>query len=94
MKLFLHDNTPAKPGEKHGEDGPIHTGSVDVDYEYQVEQWVIEVGHDHAKIVYARCPDLRRAWRRVGTTREFEEVPWIEVPGGVVLTSLPKAEAP
>ena len=91
MRLHLHDNEPAKPGEKHGEDGPTHCGSVTVDYEYQVEQWVIDVGNDHPDIMYARCPDLRRAWRRVAGTKKFEEVPWLEVPGGVVLTNPPEA---
>lgn len=27
MRLFLHDATPAKPGERHGEDGPTHVGT-------------------------------------------------------------------
>ena len=28
MKLYLHDNTPAKPGENHGPDGPTHAGTA------------------------------------------------------------------
>lgn len=89
MQIHLHDNTPAKPGEKHGPDGPTHCGSVTVDYEYQVEMWVEEVGRDHPHVVYMRSPDLKRAWRREG--KEMKEVPFIEVPGGVALTNPPEA---
>ncbi len=91
MNVYFHDNTPAKPGEKHGPDGPTHCGSIEVDYEYQAEQWVIEVGRDNPKIVYARCPELRRAWRREGDSKTMKEVPFIEVPGGVLLSNPPEA---
>jgi hypothetical protein len=81
MKLHLHDDDPAKPGEKHGKEGPTHCATVTVDYEYQVEMWVHdEIGADYPQVVFARCPELRRAWRRVGSTKKFEEVPYLESP--------------
>jgi hypothetical protein len=72
MDLFLHDDTPAKPGEKHGEDGPTHAGTVHVDYAYQVEEWVYEVQVAHPAIVRLRCPDLGREWLR-GPDGKFVE---------------------
>lgn len=89
MKIHLHDDKPAKPGEPHGPDGPTHCGSVTVDYEYQVEMWAEEIGKDYSHVVYMRSPDLQRAWRRNG--KVMEEVPYLEVPGGVVLTDTPEA---
>lgn len=44
--------------------GPAHSGTVTVDYEYQVELWVEEVEKDHPHIVMAQCPDLGRTWKR------------------------------
>ena len=71
MRLDLHDDTPAKSGEKHGPEGPTHCGSVTVDYEYQIEMWLEDIGRDHPEVVRVRCPDAGRVWRRVGT--KFEE---------------------
>lgn len=64
MKLYLHDNKPAREGEKHGERGPTHCATITVDYEYQVEQWVIELEKDEPDVVRAECPDIGREWRR------------------------------
>lgn len=62
MKLHLHDNKPDEKG-KHGPRGPTHCADVDVDYEYQAEQWVIEL-EEEKNIVRIECPDLGREWRR------------------------------
>ena len=64
MKLYLHDDKPAVEGEKHGERGPTHCATITVDYEYQVEQWVIELEKDEPGVVRAECPDLGREWLR------------------------------
>jgi hypothetical protein len=64
MKAYCHDNTPAKPGEKHGERGPTHCATITVDYEYQVEQWVIELEKYEPRVVRVECPELGREWRR------------------------------
>lgn len=75
MKLYLHDNTPAGPGEPHGERGPTHCGNVGpVDYEYQVEMWVQEIETDHPHVVRIECPAIGREWKRDGSGK-FTEVP-------------------
>lgn len=52
MELYLHDNTPAKEGEKHGPKGPTHCGTCrDIDYEYQAEEHVKEIEIDHPQVV-------------------------------------------
>lgn len=45
MILHLFDGVqgPLGPDRKHGELGYDHTGRVEVDYFYQVEQWLIEM---------------------------------------------------
>jgi hypothetical protein len=73
VKAFLHDNEPAGPGEKHGERGPTHCGTITVDYEYQIEQWVIELEHDASYVVRIECPDLGREWKR-NESGKFVEV--------------------
>jgi predicted nucleotidyltransferase len=64
--LFLHDNTPAAPGESHGEDGPTHAGTVRSadEHVYQLEMRVQEIGGDYPDIVRIRCPELNREWKR------------------------------
>lgn len=91
MKLHLHDNTPAAPGEKHGPDGPTHCANqtVHADYVYQIEMAVEMVFLDYPHVVYIRCPGLKRAWRRLGP-KGFEEIPWLQIPEGVVLTTPPE----
>lgn len=64
MKLYLHDNTPAAPGEKHGERGPTHCGSVTFDYDYQAVEWIKDVGKDYPHVVRVECPDLGKEWLR------------------------------
>lgn len=71
MKLYLHDNTPAAVGEKHGERGPTHMGTIhDLDYEYQAEQWVIDLEKDDLAIVRIECPSLGCEWRRINNKFE------------------------
>lgn len=53
MKVHFFDDTPAKPGEKHGSLGPTHCGSVSVDYEYQADMWVDEVRDLNSSVVKA-----------------------------------------
>lgn len=64
MKLYLHDATPTKPGEKHGARGPTHAGTVDVDYEYQAEMWVGDIASDYPQIVRIECLALGCEWVR------------------------------
>ncbi len=66
MKLYLHDNTPAAPGEPHGERGLTHCGTVPVDYQYQVDMWVKDIGEDYPHVVRIECPALGLEWRREG----------------------------
>jgi hypothetical protein len=77
LKLFFHDNTPAAPGQNHGPDGPTHAGTARVDYPYQVEMLVQEIfgPAGRSDILFARSPELQRAWRRTGPSG-FEEVPF------------------
>lgn len=74
MKIHLHDNTPAAPGEKHGPRGPTHCGSVTVDYEYQVEMWVQDIETNYKHVVRLESPDLGREWLR-GEDGKFVEQP-------------------
>jgi len=79
MRLLLHDKTPAKPGEKHGTDGPTHAGTVTFDAVYQLEMWVEEIEASHPEIVFAYCPELGRAWERFAGAEKFKEVPWLGI---------------
>ena len=65
MKLHLFDATPesATPA-KHGVLGPAHAADVTVDYEYQAELWVNDIGQDYPEIVRVECPDMGRTWVR------------------------------
>jgi len=65
IKLYLHDDNPAGPGEPHGERGPTHCGTVTVDYEYQAEMWIKEIEGIEPMIVRIECPDLGREWHRI-----------------------------
>jgi hypothetical protein len=71
-KIELHDATPAKPGEKHGPGGPTHCGNIQVDYEYQLEQWLIDLVVDQPEVVKVKAPD-GRVWVR--QNREFVAAP-------------------
>lgn len=73
IELELHDDTPAGPGEKHGPAGPTHCGRVKVDYEYQAEQWVIDIEGMYPHIVRIKAPALGREWAR-NSQGKFEEV--------------------
>lgn len=64
MKAYLYDDTPAAAGEKHGPLGPTHRGTLTVDYEYQVEEWVVDLERSEPKVVCIECPDLCREWWR------------------------------
>jgi hypothetical protein len=76
MILNLFDATPEDSDiTDHGPLGPAHAARIEVDYEYQVEQWVIEIGIDHPEIVRAECEDIKRKWTR-DSDRTFTEVPW------------------
>lgn len=66
MKVYFHDNTPAAPGEKHGERGPTHCGTAAVDYAYQVEQHVLCAAKDLPQVVRIECPELGLEWERKG----------------------------
>ena len=80
LRVHFHDNTPAKPGEAHGDDGPTHCGSVTVDYEYQVEMWVFDEIDQHSpKIHRVRCPAIQREWKR-DEAGKMKEVPWDPTP--------------
>lgn len=74
MKLHLHDNTPAQPGEAHGPRGRTHFGSIDVDYEYQAEMWVSSTEKDIPDCVRIECPALGREWLRDAASGKFVEV--------------------
>jgi hypothetical protein len=68
MILYLHDNDPAGPGEKHGPRGPTHCGTIrDVDYEYQAEQWALDIASDHPNVVRIESPQLPYEWHREGS---------------------------
>lgn len=75
MKVHLYDNTPAAPGEKHGERGPTHCADITVDYEYQVEMWVEEIEQYQTEVVRIECPTLRREWLRNAEGKFVETKP-------------------
>lgn len=66
MKVYLHDDIPAAPGEKHGIRGPTHCATATVDFAYQVEQVVIDAETDYPAVVRIECPELGREWHRQG----------------------------
>jgi hypothetical protein len=65
MRFFYHDNTPAKPGEPHGERGPTHCGSqnVTLDYEYQLEMHLDDIAKSYPHIVRIES-NTGREWKR------------------------------
>lgn len=73
IKIHLFDNTPAKPGEKHGSLGPTHCGNITVDYEYQAEMWVQEIEKDYTHVVRVDVPDLGREWLRDDSGKMVEK---------------------
>lgn len=84
FRIHFHDNTPAKPGEKHGEDGPTHCASTTVDYPYQVEAWVFDEIQPHSPEIHrVRCPTLQREWKREADGK-MVEVPWDPTPPAIV----------
>lgn len=80
MKIFLHDATtlldmkvsPQTLEPLHGERGPTHCGTLEVDYPYQVEMWVKEIDQLYPRVTRIECPSLGREWRR-DTTGIFRE---------------------
>ncbi len=76
MKLFLHDDTPAAPGEKHGPEGPTHAGTVRFEYghgeDLSLSDEIEQVAAKSPWIVRIVCPDLheqdgaRCEWAREG----------------------------
>lgn len=68
MAYYLHDNTPAASGEKHGARGPTHCGTYhgSFDYEYQVEMWLEETAADYPMVVRIETGDGGRGWIRQG----------------------------
>lgn len=82
MKIYFHDNTPAAPGEKHGARGPTHCATATVDFEYQVEQHVLDAPEDLPHVFRIECPDIGREWTRT------EGEPFIQVaPAGQPINS-------
>ena len=76
--LFLHDSTPAQAGERHGSRGPTHAATIrDLEYEYQIEEWLMVVHRDHSHIVVVDASDGRR-WRRAADRFEPEPGPVLE----------------
>jgi len=80
MDVYFHDDAklfdeggepnkalynPATFEPTHGHRGHTHAATVQVDYGYQAEQWVIEAEKDMPNIVRIECPDLGREWKRV-----------------------------
>ncbi len=73
MRLFLHDATPAGPGEPHGKDGPTHAGTVHFEYgendaagDLTLSDEIEQVAANHKDIVRIRCPEWECEWLRVG----------------------------
>lgn len=70
MRVEFHD----------AEVGNTLAGAVNVDYEYQAEQWVIDAATDAQVtamgIVRIECPAIRRTWTRENATHgvAFNEV--------------------
>lgn len=77
--LNCYDNTPCKPEEmKPNMLSPTHCYTVGrlgtIEYEYQAEQWVIDIGKDHPEVVRIECPALGRNWVRQGGEMVEEKV--------------------
>lgn len=70
ITLELHDAKPAAPGEKHGPRGPTHCANARYDYEYQVEQLLIDLVADPdgtwPGVVRVIDRAGERAWKRDG----------------------------
>jgi hypothetical protein len=49
----------------HGHRGHTHAATAQADYEYQVEQWVIDANKDMPEIVRIECPAVGREWKRI-----------------------------
>jgi len=49
LKLEMFDADTANP--EHGPRGPGHAAGVEVDYDYQAEQWVQDTSQDRPKFV-------------------------------------------
>lgn len=66
--------------QKYGSRGPTtHCAVVrDLEYPYQVEQWVIDLETDEPQVVRCVCPELGRVWERRADGR------FCEVRGGSV----------
>lgn len=63
MKIELHDDTPARPGEKHGPGGPTHCANLQrPEYEYQLEQHLIDIVTDWPEVVRVWDPLTGREW--------------------------------
>ena len=59
------DSEPIEDGaQENGAISPSHSANVTVDYEYQAELWVEEIGKFHSTIVRVECPSLGRKWIR------------------------------
>lgn len=59
----LYDPVTFRP--KHGHRGHTHAATAQAEYEYQVEQWVIDANSDMPSIVRIECPELGREWKRI-----------------------------
>jgi hypothetical protein len=73
MRLFLHDATPARPGEPHGQDGPTHAGTVTFEYgehaaagDLKLSDEIEQIAANHKDIVRIRCPEWECEWLRDG----------------------------
>jgi hypothetical protein len=67
--LHCYDDKPCKPEEmKPGMLSPTHCSTVGkngtIEYVYQAEQWVIDIGNDYPEVVRVECPALGRNWER------------------------------
>lgn len=61
--LYLHDNDVTST--KHGSKGSTHAGTLQVDYEYQLIEWLQDIGIDYPHIVRIESNDGRE-WVRQG----------------------------
>lgn len=78
MKIYCYDNDPSEGELNKNQLSPTHYATITVDYEYQAEQWAIDIGEDYPSIVRIEVPDLNRQWNRKGSemvelTREILE---------------------
>jgi hypothetical protein len=81
MILNLFDATPdsepiKEESLKRGALSPSHYAIVEADYEYQIEQWVIDLAKDNPLVVRAECADLGRKWVRDSATTMAEVNYW------------------